>query len=237
MNLDGWGSNLSGFSKVFVVGLLVAIVVSAAVIAVLYGALGGTTSSSSSTSAEPGYVNVFGLVSTLGTGTHPTSMVFGSAGSHQKFEAPVSGGRFSVDVPNHDVYNVTMRWSGNYSWQAGETAGDKLTVNMSAGSHAAMSYNVVKPTPESVLVVDGTVAWQMVTSNPVAVRFTAADGTNITATVTAGRTFSLRLPNMMNYSVDIQSGNATARGEWYYAHQLEVRAGVNVIGIMVRISL
>jgi hypothetical protein len=92
---------------------------------------------------------------------------------------------------------------------------------------------VVESTPDSIIAVQGSVTWQIITSSPVAIRFASNGGENFTARISADRTFSVRVPNMMNYEVYIQS----QAGEWYYAHQPEVSAGLNVVGITVKIGL
>lgn len=200
------------------------------------GTTSSTTSTTSSSTAQAESVSVFGLVSTTGAGTHPLSMVFTSLTTHGTFSASVSSGRFSTQLPNHDTYNVTMNWAGNFTWQHGQAASGTLSLNMSAGSNMAQSYNQVLPTPDSIVAVNGTIPWQAVTSSPVGIRFTATDGENFTTAVSANHTFSLRLPNVMNYEVYIQSRNSTGNEDWYYAHTLGVSAGVNVIGLEVRIS-
>ncbi len=199
---------------------------------------GSITSSSSTTGGTTlSGVTVFGFVRTTGEGTHPISLVFVSPRTSTPFEAQVSNGRFSVELPNQETYNVTATWAGNYTWQHGETAVGQLPINMSAGSKGAQSYDVVEQTPDSVVGVAGTLAWQIVTSSPANIRFTASDGENFTTTISADKTFSIRLPNLMNYEVYVQSKNATGYGDWYYMHQLEVRAGVRVVGLEVNISL
>lgn len=186
---------------------------------------------------QAGYVRVFGLVSTTGAGTHPVSMNFTSLRTSTTFVALVSSGQFSIQLPNQDTYNITMEWDGNYTWQRGQASAGSVSLNMPAGSNMAQSDNLNLPTPDSIVTINGTMPWQVVASHPVNVRFTASDGENFTARVSADDTFSLPLPNMMDYQVNIQSQNSTGYQEWYYAHTLQVTAGVNVLGLFVRISL
>ena len=185
---------------------------------------------------QPATVSVFGLVGTTGAGTVPQEVVFVSVRTSTAYAANVSAGHFSVDLPNPAAYNVTLRWQGNYSWQAGEVFAGTLSLNKSAGSNPGESYNLVLPSPETVVMVSGTIPWQVVTSAPVQIRFTAGDGENFTAPVTDGNAFALKLPNLMTYEVYVQSRNSTGYTDWFYAHTLEVEAGVNVLGLTVRIS-
>jgi hypothetical protein len=180
-------------------------------------------------------VTVFGLVSTLGAGTHPTAMVFSSARQGQNFTAPVTNGSFSIKIPNQDSYDVSLKWAGNYTWQTGQTDRGQLTVNMTAGSMGAMSCNVVQMTPSSMVRVEGSISWGVVTSSPVAIKFTAADGEVFQASV-SNKTFTTVLPNMMNYNVEVASQNATGYMDWYAFQQLQVNVGINVVGLMVRIT-
>jgi hypothetical protein len=195
-----------------------------------------TTSTTSTSSTLIGGVTVFGLVSTTGAGTHPVSMNFVSLRTSTAFAAPASSGRFSILLPNHDAYSVTMEWEGNYTGQRGQAAAGTVSLNFSAGSNMAQSDNLNLPTPNSVVNVNGTIPWQVVTSQPVSVRFTASYGENFTAPVSPEYAFSIQLPNMMDYQVEIQAQNSTGYQEWYYAHTLQVAAGVNVLGLLVRIS-
>ncbi len=228
---EGRSSVKSGYWVVL--GLLL-LMLAAGVASVIYGgAVESTTSSSSTIGAG---VNVFGLVSTTGAGTYPVSINFTNLKTHASFSTTVSSGHFSIQLANQEDYNVTMNWEGNFTWQRGQVGAGRLSLNLSAGSHMGQSFNVIEPTPDSVVSVNGSVQWQAVTSKPVVVSFTASDGENFTAPVSAARTFSLRLPNLMGYEVNIQAQNSTGYKEWYYAHSLRVDAGVNVIGLLVRVS-
>lgn len=222
-------------SNGLVVLALVLLLLVVGLIGILYP--GPTRASTSTSVAQAGNATVFGLVSTTGAGTHPVSMNFTSLRTSTAFVAIVSSGHFSIELPNQDVYNVTMEWEGNYTWQRGQVTAGTVSLNFSAGSNMAQSYNLNLPTPDSAVAVNGTIPWQVVTSHPVSVRFTATDGENFTAPVSPDDAFSLRLPNMMDYQVNIQAQNSTGYQEWYYAHTLRIAAGVNVVGLLVRVSL
>jgi hypothetical protein len=193
------------------------------------------TATSSVTAKSENNVTVFGLVSTLGVGTHPTAVAFSSKDAHV-FIAEVSGNHFSIELPNVQTYNVSLRWAGNYSWQAGEILLGSLPINMSLGSSMAQSYNIEQMTPNSVITVVGSLTWQIVTLNATSIKFTASGGEEYVTNVSQNKTFSLNLPNMMTYEIDIGAQNASGYTEWYYASQLEVNAGIRVTGLIVNIT-
>ena len=200
---------------------------------------GAPSTTSSSSLVTPASVSVFGFVTTSGIGTHPTSIVFTSEEDGKTIVAQVSwpgGGHFSADLPNQEKYNVGVRWVGNYSWQSGLTSQGELSVNMSAGSQPGQSFSSVALTPDTVIRVGGAVPWNISSSIPISIRFTASDGQNFTAPVTDQKAFSIRLPNLMTYEVNIESQNTTGYTEWWYAHSTDVSAGINVVGLTVRIG-
>jgi flagellin-like protein len=217
-----------GISNLLAVAILMAFVLVAAVSLALVMTPPGNDVTTST-------VRVFGLVSTMGTGTRPMDLVFTDAQSGAATTAPISDGRYSVQLPNHKAYNVSLRWGGNYSWQVGSVDMDEMMVDMQEGSMMSQSYNVVQPTPDSEVWVNGTLLWQMVTSSPTAIKFTASGGQTFEASV-VGRAFSIELPNMMTYEVNVGATNATGYTEWYYFHQLDVSAGINVVGLTVKLG-
>lgn len=227
-----------GKTAATIILLVLSVLVSVISISIIlsHGSYDNTTSSTFSTSQITN-VTVFGLVSTTGIGTHPTSMAFRNSDDGRLFVALVDGNHFSIGLPNHETYNVSLRWVGNYTWQSGEIPEGQLLMNMSQGSSMSQSYNLVETTPNSVVLVDGSIAWQIVTSVPSIVKFTSTDNQVFTANVTQNKTFSITLPNMMTYEVEIGTNNATGGTEWYYAHELTVSVGNRVTGITVDISL
>ena len=183
-------------------------------------------------------MTVFGLVSTTGAGTHPTSMAFVNTTGGGIFTAQLVGNHYSIALPNHVTYNVSLRWAGNYTWQSGEIEIGQLPINMSSGSSMTQSYNVVEDTPNSVLTVSGSISWQIVSSFPGSVKFTAGDGEVFVGNVTQNKTFSVILPNIMTYQVEIGTiTNATGMTEWYYAHELTIDTGTRITGLIVNLSL
>ena len=127
------------------ISLVTALLVAASLGAAMYlGATGQVQSKETSASTTSVMVNVFGLASTVGGGTHLVTLSFTDAKTGTTFTAPVSGGKFSIDLPNGATYDVVARWAGNYSWQAGAVDRGGLTVNMSSDSMKAMSF-LVRP--------------------------------------------------------------------------------------------
>lgn len=232
----------SATGRRLVVGLILAIVLVAAILAAAFyfanpGQVGGTSESqtSSATTTAPATVRVFGLASTVGQGTHVVSLTFTNTMTGTNFTAPISSGGFSADLPNGATYHVGVRWAGNYSWQSGvEDRGD-LTVNMPAGSMAAQSYNVQFETPPTVVAVHGTIAWSLPSAHPFKIIYTASDGESFEAAV-QNATFSTRLPNMMDYQVKVFWAYPGGTADYLFAHNQTVSVGVGVVGLDLLIT-
>jgi hypothetical protein len=182
---------------------------------------------------SPRLVTVFGLVGTTGAGTVPDTVSFTSARSSVTYSAEVTSGSFTTKLPNYDSYNITVSWVGNYTGQRGVVSGGTVEVAVAAGSNSGISHNIVLQTPASMVTVGGSLHWQAVTSTPVAITFTAPDGSTFTASVAADRTFTLRLPNLMVFDVSITAKDSAGQQDSYYAHTFYVSAGVNVVGLLV----
>lgn len=195
-------------------------------------------STSSTTTTSKPTVNVFGLVSTLGSGTKATGVFFTDVSSGQVYYAPVESNHYTVNLPNEETYSIVTKWVGNYYWQTGEVDSGTFSVNMSSGSSMRQSCNIVELTPNSNVTIMGSLSsWQMITSQPVSVKFTSLDGYMFVTNVSSDRTFTLVLPNFMTYEVNIGAQNSTGYTEWYYAHDLKVDAGVRITGLLVDLLL
>jgi len=229
----------AALGKVLVTGLIAILLVAVALGAGLYLDISGqagsqtsslTSSSSSSSLPTPTTVNVFGLVSTVGQGTHLVGLAFTDTISGVNLTAPISGGKFSIDLPNGAVYDVMVRWVGNYSWQTGEIDRGDLTVNMSAGSIGAMSYNLQVETPPTILSTHGTISQSLPSAYPIKVVYTASDGESFVAAV-QNTTFSTRLPNMMDYQVKVFWQYADGTTDYYSASNQTIHEGIGVTGV------
>ena len=217
--------------KGLALGLLAVLLVGASLGAVLYlGNQGHSGSQTSSTQPTPAKINVFGLVTTVGQGTHMVALSFTDTRTGTNFTAPVTNGSFSINLPNAAVYDVVARWEGNYSWQTGVSDRGDLTVNMSAGSMGAMSYNLQVETPPTTVAVHGTITWYLPSAQPTSVEYTAADGETFTAVV-QNSTFSTRLPNQMDYQVKVFWQYSDGTTDYLFAANQTVNEGTGVVGL------
>jgi hypothetical protein len=226
-------SSVAVSRPVFAFGLVVVLVVSG--LALVFLTASPTSSTSTTSSQELEYVTVFGLASTMGGGTHMVALVFTDARTGANFTAPVSDGSFSIGLPNGAVYDVAAKWAGNYSWQVGADDRGDLTVNMSAGSMAAMSYNLQVEAPPTVLAVQGTILWTLPSAHPIGVVYTASDGESFQAPV-RNATFSARLPNMMEYQVKVYWEYADGTTDYLFAANQTINEGAGVVGVDIAIG-
>lgn len=229
----GYGS-LAASRVVLLFGLTTILVVSGLALVL---SMGDTRSTNSSTTGGPPlrYVHVFGLASTVGQGTQMGALGFTNTRTGASFSAPVSNGKFSIDLPNGAVYLVTAEWAGNYSWQKGAAGRGDLTVNMSEGSTAAMSHNLILETPPTIVAVYGTILWTLPSAHPVSVVYAASDGESFQAEV-HNVTFSTRLPNMMDYQVKVFWQYADGTTDYLFAANQTIDEGVGVVGLDVEIK-
>jgi len=230
-------SHRAATGKMLVVGLvLVVTLVLATMATTIYfanpGQTGTKTSESQTTSGlvTPASVKVFGLASTVWQGTHVIALTFTNMRSGANFTAPVSNGGFSVDLPNGATYHVRVQWTGNYSWQVGVEDRGELTVNMSAGSMAAQSYNVQLETPPTEVAVHGTISWSIPSAQPFKIVYTASDGESFEAAV-QNRTFFTKLPIMMDYQVKVFWLYSDGTSDYLFANNQTIGGGIGVIGL------
>lgn len=229
------GYTAPAITRQVVLFLLLALVAGSVVAFVLY--VGTPTQNNPSTACSPSLhcVNVFGLASTVEQGTHLVALDFANTKTHVNFTAPVQDGKFSISLPNGAVYGVTVRWGGNYSWQNGVMDRGDLTVNMSAGSAYAMSYNLQLETPPNTIAVHGAILWSLPAAHPINIVYTASDGESFQAGVQNG-TFSTRLPNMMEYQVKVFWQYADGTTDYLFAPNQTVSEGVGVVGLDLEIK-
>jgi len=200
--------------------------------------LGNPAQSESQTTpnlTSPGTVRLFGLVSTVGQGTSMVALNFIDIKTGTIFTAPVTKGSFSIDLPNGATYDVVARWEGNYSWQTGTIDRGDLTVNMSAGSMGAMSYNLQAETPPTVVAVHGTITWSLSSAQPTSIVYTASDGETFAAAV-QNSTFSTRLPNLMDYQVKVYWQYTDGTTDYLFAPNQTVNESTGVVGLDLSIS-
>ncbi len=180
------------------------------------------------------HVTVSGTISTTGSGTSASKINFnGKAGL---FSASVTGGQYSISLPNLDIYSTSIQWSGGYSWQTGSLNGPSYNLDLPSG--AASGENLVFGTPNSNIVVTGTVHTNGIDTHPDALIFTASNGQVLTvqASNVNGHdgSFTITLPNLIDYSVQVQwtgflgiGGTCTASNSW----SLDVGAGTASVSV------
>jgi hypothetical protein len=219
---------------VFALSFIIILVVSG--LALVFFDRNSPSGNSSTTSGKPlANVTVFGLASTTGHGTHLVELDFTNAKTGATFTAPVPDGNFSIGLPNGAIYKVTAKWAGNYSWQSGAEDRGDLTVNMSAGSIAAMPYNLQLETPLTLVAVQGTVNWTLTSAHPIRVVYTASDGESFEAPV-QNATFSTRLPNMMEYQVKVFWQYADGTTDYLFAANQTINEGNGIVGVLLSID-
>lgn len=162
-------------------------------------------------------IQVSGNLQLTGSQTTASSMVFTLSGGQQQFNVPVSGGQYSVQLPDLATYSISISWSGAFPWQTGTDSSNSLTVNQPAGS-TSQSSNIQVSTPNSWIQVSGhaTTTASCTTANSVTF---VGNGHQYQASVSGG-TYSLQLPNLAQYTVSAswkgtyswQTGSANANG-------------------------
>ncbi|MHB1868026.1 MAG: hypothetical protein ACYCPP_03675, partial [Nitrososphaerales archaeon] len=148
-------------------------------------------------------VTVSGTVLASGSGTGATQISF--YGVSGNFSAVISNGKYSIVLPNTVTYEVTIHWSGSYSWQSGYVT-YQLSVFAGAGS-SSFSASWIVPTPNSTVTVSGSVASQ--SGSPLEIQFISTYGQVFGASVVNNQ-YSIVLPDDMNYTVMIFLSGSTA---------------------------
>ncbi|MDG6922508.1 MAG: hypothetical protein JRN67_04350, partial [Nitrososphaerota archaeon] len=167
-------------------------------------------------------VTVSGVVTTSGSGTQASEILF--SGVSGNFTAIVRGGAYSITLPNTVQYEATIIWSGSYSWQEGSVT-YQLPVFAGAGS-SSFTASWIVPTPNSSVTVSGTVTSQ--NGSPVEIRFVSSDGQITEATSVVNGSYSIILPDEMNYTVTIYlAGSNTPTNDGIF--QLFAAPGVTTI--------
>lgn len=139
---------------------------------------------------------VSGNISPSGTGTNIVSVVFTS--SHGSYSSILSGSAYSATLPNIANYSLVVMYSGQFSWQNGTTS-FPLSLNGGAGVSTFMAnWNI--PTPDSMVIISGTLSYGSA-QFPYEVRFVSQNGGVIYSAAVSSGSFSLTLPNDVNYSV------------------------------------
>jgi hypothetical protein len=153
-------------------------------------------------STPPSVVSLTGSATASGTGTLISQLVFvGSSGSYQ---ADLSGGQYSINLPNGEGYSIDEAWASGYSWQGGIVSGSgTLNLNQTAGSSGSMQYTIPQlSTPDAVINVYGS-AQTGTGTTPVGVNFTSSSGQDYIVSVSGGSSYTTELPNLQSYTVKL----------------------------------
>lgn len=218
-----------------VVALVLALALVAAATIVLSGALNGTagntqhssttqsqttgthsTQSTQTTQTGPlSNIKLSGRVTTSGRGTTPTKIAF--TGTPGTFNATISGGHYNLTLLGPATYGVYIQWTGTFSFQSGTVYTQLFNLEMPKSSNLTSTYDIGAPTPNSVVQVQGRVDTTGIKTHAATATFANAYGQQYTAQVRSGN-FSIGLPNLANYTVQVkwngayawQSGNMSA---------------------------
>jgi hypothetical protein len=202
---------------------LVAVVVAALAFT---GALGGTagtnqpgqhssttqsqTTGTQSTSTQSTFtgpltnVQLSGTVTTSGLGTTATRIAF--TGAPGTFNATISGGHYHLTLPGPATYGVYVQWAGTFAFQGGTVYTQLFKVEQSSNS---TTHDIGVPTPNSVVQVSGRVNLTGDRTQATMTTFANVYGQQLTAPVSSGA-FSVTLPNLANYTVQVNWSGAYA---------------------------
>jgi hypothetical protein len=170
-----------------------------------YGA--PTTAGVSNPLSAPATVVLSGAATASGQGTSITEVTF--SGNQGTFSAPVSGGQYSVSLPNPGTYSVSEIWYGQYQWQNGTVQNvGSYTLNQGIGGETQLNYDLpALTTPNSQIQVSGALQTSFSTT-PTFVDFVDPAGQGVELTSSNGNTYSGQVPNLMTYKVVIYYKNA-----------------------------
>jgi len=143
-------------------------------------------------------VTVSGTVTTSGSGTTGTSVIFTSS-SGSTYPATTSGGSYSITLPNKDTYSATVQWSGQYSWQTGSCNAGSFSLNNGPGA-TTQQQNFNCDTPSSTILVSGTIHTTGLGTSPSRISFILQNGQTFDSVPTNGA-YQVQLPNTASYSV------------------------------------
>ncbi|MHB8702290.1 MAG: hypothetical protein ACYC7D_14905 [Nitrososphaerales archaeon] len=153
-------------------------------------------------------ITVSGSINPSGSGTSIASLEFSS--TNGVYPANLSGGYYSASLPNLVNYSLAAKWVGEYSWQNGTSV---FPLGLYAGSGVSTftaNWNI--PTPNSIISLSGTIS-SLQGRTPYEVRFVSSNGAiNLTASVSGG-TFTIALPNYVDYTVIIYYSSNGVNGE------------------------
>ncbi|HEY6283120.1 MAG TPA: hypothetical protein VIW22_04265, partial [Nitrososphaerales archaeon] len=187
-------------SNRIVVVIVLVIGLAAAAALILSGALGGTpgntlsqTTGTQSTPAGPQTnVQLSGVVSASGRGTMATLITFAGP---RNYSSQIAGGHYQLTLPGPATYRVSVRWTGNFTWQKGTTDLGSFILQ-SNGTSTTQDFNAA--TPNSKVGVSGSIVTSGIGTTPQEILFSTA-GVNYSSSVTNGQ-YSLSVPNLATFA-------------------------------------
>jgi hypothetical protein len=100
-------------------------------------------------------------------------------------------------------------------------------LRLGPGSKAAQSFNIVDETPNSLIQLSGRIIFKGYTANPILVRFNTTDA-QIFETATKNSTYSINLPNLMDYTVSIEWEDSEGNSHWTDAGIANIQSGPGI---------
>jgi hypothetical protein len=175
-------------------------------------------------STPDSWVLVSGHATTSTACTSVGSLSFVTNG--QKYQTSVSGGMYSLWLPNQAQFTQTAAWSGSFSWQSG-TLNGTVSVNQAIGSHSQTA-DLSFSTPNCLITVTGAIQLMAgETANLITFSF---NGQPFTA-VPSGGSYSIQLPNMGTYSVAIGWTSYSTSGTCHPTNSLSLNEPPGTSGI------
>ncbi|MDA4127036.1 MAG: hypothetical protein OK452_07515 [Thaumarchaeota archaeon] len=165
-----------------------------------------TTSTQSTLTLPVTNIQVSGTVTTSGLGTMGTQITF--AGASRNFNATISDGHYQVMLPGPATYGVSVQWTGGFSFQRGTVYTQLFKLEVPAGSNST-THDIGAPTPNSVVQVSGRVNVTGSKTHATMTTFANAYGQQLSSPVSSG-VFSITLPNLANYTVQVNWNGAYA---------------------------
>ena len=143
----------------------------------------------------PSNVLLSGMITTPGSGLHPTSIAFYGM-NNATYSTSVVNGAYNIILPNLKTYSYVVFWAGPYKWQVGFDPIKPAVRSLALGTYnSTYTKNIQVILPNALVSVGGTVRMLepnvsptgIVIRSPTAIVFTSNYGNKFTATLTAGK--------------------------------------------------
>lgn len=94
------------------------------------GYLVGTTRIPQVAPGAPTQLTITGKFSSVNLGTSASSIQFVSGATGTAYFAQVSGGQYTITVPNVDIYSVKIHWNGPFNIGNGDCVAGNLVLRV-----------------------------------------------------------------------------------------------------------